>query len=360
VVGRFAPNANPQHRTSGQEEIDILIATDVLSEGLNLQDCDNVINYDLHWNPVRLIQRFGRIDRIGSEHEVIYGYNFLPEKELEKNLGLHEKLHRRIQEIHATIGEDAAILEPEEQVNVEAMYAIYAEGEVGRHEDEAGPDAYVDLNEALEMIRQIREDNPALYQRIVDMRDGVRCGYQVGREGAVVLCRAGQYQQLMLLDADGNVISRDIPHILYLMQCEPETPAQPLPAGHNEIVMRAKRRFEREVQSRRAEQQHTLSLTKAQQYVLAELHAYYTLVDANVQRQIDGLDRVFRRPLARPGVQQVLRQLRKGSVTGSALVEALTDLVDRYGLDQIPEPRRDQDDANDSLPHIVCSEALVE
>src|SRR5690606_10260959 len=61
VVGRFAPRSNPEYVTQNQEEIDLLVATDVLSEGLNLQDCDKVINYDLHWNPVRLIQRFGRI-----------------------------------------------------------------------------------------------------------------------------------------------------------------------------------------------------------------------------------------------------------------------------------------------------------
>jgi superfamily II DNA/RNA helicase len=90
IVARFAPRANADQQPHGPE-INILIATDVLSEGLNLQDCSQVINYDLHWNPVRLIQRFGRIDRIGSEHDEIYAYNFLPETELEKQLGLHEK-----------------------------------------------------------------------------------------------------------------------------------------------------------------------------------------------------------------------------------------------------------------------------
>ena len=72
VVGRFAPKANPEYRFAKDEaELMMVIATDILTEGLNLQDCDNIINYDLHWNPVRLIQRFGRIDRIGSEHERI-------------------------------------------------------------------------------------------------------------------------------------------------------------------------------------------------------------------------------------------------------------------------------------------------
>ena len=89
VVGRFAPKANPQYVFKADEvELNSLIATDVLAEGLNLQDCDKIINYDLHWNPVRLIQRFGRIDRIGSEHSVIFGFNFLPETGIEKNLGL--------------------------------------------------------------------------------------------------------------------------------------------------------------------------------------------------------------------------------------------------------------------------------
>jgi len=63
VVGRFAPKANSEYRfTKGEAETHDVIATDVLAEGLNLQDCNNIINYDLHWNPVRLIQRFGRID----------------------------------------------------------------------------------------------------------------------------------------------------------------------------------------------------------------------------------------------------------------------------------------------------------
>ena len=81
IVGRFAPKANPEYKFDGSGEMELItvIATDVLAEGLNLQDCDKIINYDLHWNPVRLIQRFGRIDRIGSEHDVVYGFNFLPE-----------------------------------------------------------------------------------------------------------------------------------------------------------------------------------------------------------------------------------------------------------------------------------------
>jgi ERCC4-related helicase len=141
VVGRFAPRANPEyHRALGESELFTVVATDVLAEGLNLQDCDKIVNYDLHWNPVRLIQRFGRIDRIGSDHDVVYGFNFLPETGIERNLGLRQKLQNRIQEIHDTIGEDSAILDLTEQINEEAMYAIYEKkgASLSFFEDEEG------------------------------------------------------------------------------------------------------------------------------------------------------------------------------------------------------------------------------
>src|SRR5438034_932139 len=153
AVGRFAPRSNPEYQfPSGEVELQTLIATDVLAEGLNLQDCDKIINYDLHWNPVRLIQRFGRIDRIGSEHAVVYGFNFLPETGIEKNLGLRQKLHNRIQEIHNTIGEDSAILDRTEQLNEEAMYAIYEKqgNQLSLFEEE--DEEFLDLNEAEELM----------------------------------------------------------------------------------------------------------------------------------------------------------------------------------------------------------------
>jgi ERCC4-related helicase len=79
-----------------QNPIDILIATDVLSEGQNLQDCDLVINYDIHWNPVRVIQRMGRIDRLGSPNDMVYGINFWPSSSIENYLNLKGRIEQRM------------------------------------------------------------------------------------------------------------------------------------------------------------------------------------------------------------------------------------------------------------------------
>jgi superfamily II DNA or RNA helicase len=106
------PNPLPQGegRVREGEEIDILISTDVLSEGQNLQDCGILINYDLTWNPIRLVQRNGRIDRIGSPHAKIGIYNLVPEKELEALLHLVERLTDRISTIDELGLLDASVL----------------------------------------------------------------------------------------------------------------------------------------------------------------------------------------------------------------------------------------------------------
>jgi len=361
IVGRFAPRANPQLRLpQSPPEIDTLIATDVLSEGLNLQDCDKVINYDLHWNPVRLIQRLGRIDRIGSEHDVIYAYNFLPETKLDKNLGLKEKLAQRIADIHETIGEDAAILDPSERLNEEAMYTIYAQGNLDRLEED-DVDEYIDLNEAEEIVRQLKEDQPDLYSRITNLRDGIRCGRRVGQAGVFISCRAGRYRQLFLADKEGEIVSRDIPRLLSLLKCEPNTPAEPLPAGYNHVVANVKQHFDREVQARRAERTHTLPLTKAQQYAQRELRILYDAVkDDDLRRQITVVEAAFRRPNQRPAVRSELNRLHREKLTGMALLEALSKIYSLYGLATV-QPREDAcQDENDDLPRIVCSEAMIE
>jgi Helicase conserved C-terminal domain len=113
-VARFAPRANCQDEADLtarlSQPIDILICTDVLSEGQNLQDAGVLINYDLHWNPVRMIQRAGRIDRIGTEYERLFIYNCFPEEGLEVILKLVTKLQHRIATIDREVGLDASVL----------------------------------------------------------------------------------------------------------------------------------------------------------------------------------------------------------------------------------------------------------
>ena len=121
---RFAPVAREGHEEVQKSgELTYLFSTDVLAEGQNLQDCGLIINYDLHWNPVRMIQRNGRINRLGSPHLEIEVKNIVPHKELEKFLGLVSKLQDKISLIQATIGSDSSVLG--EEINPIDYKGIY-------------------------------------------------------------------------------------------------------------------------------------------------------------------------------------------------------------------------------------------
>ncbi len=109
IVKDFAPKANNVSGTPNNP-IQLLISTDVLSEGQNLQDCGYLINYDLHFNPVRMIQRNGRIDRLFSAHKVVTVANFFPEGELEQQLGIVRRLEGKIEQIQSTMPTDTSVI----------------------------------------------------------------------------------------------------------------------------------------------------------------------------------------------------------------------------------------------------------
>ncbi len=359
VVGRFSPKANPDYRfETGETELMTVVATDVLAEGLNLQDCDKIINYDLHWNPVRLIQRFGRIDRIGSEHDVIFGFNFLPETGIERNLGLKQKLHNRIQEIHDTIGEDSAILDRTEQLNEDAMYAIYEKRGVQLSLFEDEEEELMDLNEAEELLRMLRKEDSAEYDRISRLRDGIRSAKPSDAKGLFVFCQAGRFQQLLVTDNDGHVRTRDIPQVLGLIKAGREMAAGELSSGFNGSVMGVMRKFAEEVKHRQSERDHTLSLSHGQRYAIRELRVLFGATrDDDLKAQINLLEKAFRGPLT-AALNKELNRLRRNSVAGEGLFKSLTNLYHHHNMKDWLD-RRSVRDREHTIPRIICSEDLV-
>jgi SNF2 family DNA or RNA helicase len=116
ILTNFSPISKRRSQSAHMpqdEQIDLLIATDCISEGQNLQDCDLVINYDIHWNPVRIIQRFGRIDRIGSVNKTVQLVNFWPTPDLNKYINLRNRVEARMALVDlAATGEDNLLAEP--------------------------------------------------------------------------------------------------------------------------------------------------------------------------------------------------------------------------------------------------------
>ena len=355
IVARFAPNANLEHRQNSDEnELNTLIATDVLAEGLNLQDCGMLINYDLHWNPVRLIQRFGRIDRIGSEFDKIYGFNFLPELGIERNLGLQETLRNRIQEIHDTIGEDAAILDNTEQLNEEAMYAIYEQDNAQLNFFEDSQETGMSFIEAEEILRQIKRQDPEEYERIENLRDGIRTGIHADTKGTYIFSRLGSYQQPCLFDEKGQQVTTDPAEILQLLQCDPELEGQPVPSEHNSRVAKHQKDFA--AQNRNRTIFSVRQLTPAQRYILKELRILIS-TSKDIET-IKVLDQAFRLPLTEV-IKREINGLHRRKITGDELLTELTILYHRHNMANLEKHQPQSDGQSKSYAKVICSAALI-
>ncbi|GHU17047.1 helicase [Spirochaetia bacterium] len=141
ILTNFSPRAknrahNSQSTLCNEKEIDLLFATDCISEGQNLQDCDFMVNYDIHWNPVRIIQRFGRIDRIGSVNETIKLVNFWPTNDLEKYINLKSRVESRMALVDISATADDNILKSEQIEELVSDELNYRNSQLLRLKDE--------------------------------------------------------------------------------------------------------------------------------------------------------------------------------------------------------------------------------
>lgn len=135
MVSRFSPVSKKYTIKPNEQEINFLFATDVLSEGQNLQDAGYLVNYDLHWNPVRMIQRNGRINRLGSQYSEVLIGNMKPTDELELYLNLVNRLENKIQTIRNTVGLDQGVLSNEDVNPINFIENYYRNGDLPMEDD---------------------------------------------------------------------------------------------------------------------------------------------------------------------------------------------------------------------------------
>ena len=232
IIKRFSPQSNEFDIKKDKEpEIDILITTDVLSEGQNLQDCNTVINYDLPWAVIKLIQRVGRVDRIGQQSEKILCRSFMPDEGLERLINLRGRIRQRLKENAEVIGTDEQFFENERQI----LMDLYNE-KSKTLESEIFDD--IDLSSyALEIWNKGIKKDPFLEERIKNMPDVVHATKAVeNNEGVLLFAKSHVHNWLMYLNEKGESVQDDQMKILKLAKCEPQTKALPRAKTHYETI----------------------------------------------------------------------------------------------------------------------------
>jgi superfamily II DNA or RNA helicase len=233
IVEFFAPNANGNPAIAGTpHEVDLLIATDVLSEGQNLQDCGNLINYDLHWNPMRMVQRAGRIDRLGSQFTALHVYNMFPERALEALLGLVRSLTAKIDVINQTGFLDASILgEVVTPRDFNTLRRIAEEDETVIEEQES----FLELASSEALLAELQNALSTGAQRwLRDLDDGIHSGIERrAAKGMFFYFTAprpdGRAHFWRYYDLTTRKIIDNRYQIMQIIACSPDTPRFPPP-----------------------------------------------------------------------------------------------------------------------------------
>lgn len=358
IAHRFSPVSNKRQIEPG-DELRVIIATDVLSEGQNLQDCAIVVNYDLPWAIIRLIQRAGRVDRIGQQAERILCYTFLPADGVERIIHLRKRVRQRLTENAEVVGTDEAFFEDDAE---QALLNLYHE-QAGILDDDE--DDEVDLaSYAYQIWQNAIKENPEL-ERIIPQITPVSFSarrhipHPLEPEGVLVYLRTDDGQDILArVDAQGEIISESQFEILSAARCGPEEPALPRAAYHHEAVQSAIREIiEAQRKSPTGGQLGRPSGARFRTYErLKDFAASQRGMLFEGEYEARGLykaiDEIYRYPLRQTAVDTLNRQLKAG-ITDEGLAELVIGLREDGRLSIISDGI-----GGFREPHIVCSLGL--
>lgn len=226
AVFGFAPESSEAPPGHDADLYDILVTTDVLAEGMNLQQCRNIINYDLPWNPMRLVQRHGRVDRIGSPHRDVWVRCYFPDKRLEDLLELEARIRRKLAQAAASVGVEHEVI-PGVMTTDIVFSETRQEIERLRREDptifiNAGEDPSAHSGE--EYRQELRKGMELYGERIGSLPWGAGSGFRGGAEKGHFFCaRVGERLFLKFVPWDGRETIRDTLACLRLITCKEGT-----------------------------------------------------------------------------------------------------------------------------------------
>ena len=358
MAWRFSPNSNGKRdAVTPEEEIRVLIATDVLSEGQNLQDAHIVVNYDLPWAIIRLIQRAGRVDRIGQQSSDIYCYSIWPTEGVEKIIKLRERLRNRLSENAEVVGTDESFFEDGD--DNQPLVDLYHEM-AGILDDDSEGD--IDLvSHAYQIWKNATDANPELKSIIGNLPSVVYSakahpeGKPNSPPGALLYLKTETGNSaLAWVDVDGNSVTESQFEVLRTARCALDTPAVARHDDHHALVSRGVQHIRKE-RITLGGQLGRPSGARFKTYERLKSHAAHvqtTLFAHEADGLLKALDEVFRYPLQESAKNTLNRQLRS-NIDDEQLATLVVGLYEEGRLCLVQELQEAGE------PQIICSLGLV-
>jgi superfamily II DNA or RNA helicase len=358
---RFSPKSNNKP-VAKADEVRVLICTDVLSEGQNLQDSSVVVNFDLPWAIIRLIQRAGRVDRIGQRAEEIHCYSFLPAEGVEQLIQLRSRIRQRLKENAEVVGTDEAFFEDDDAATIRDLYTE-KQGVLDDNDDEVDLASY-----AWQIWKQATQDNPDLARAVESLPPVVYSakgftldeerfpllGADAAKGGALVYVKSPEgNDHLAWVGVNGKTVTESQFTVLRAAECLPDSPAIPRLENHHDLVAQG---LHLAVSQDRAvggglgrpssPRRRTYERLKA--FATAQMQTLFR--DEELERALDDM---YQRPLLETAGDLLNRLMRSG-VNDIELAEALKSLREEGRLTYA------EDDASLREPRVVCSMGLIE
>ena len=356
---RFSPKSNNKN-VAKPDELRVLICTDVLSEGQNLQDCSVVVNFDLPWAIIRLIQRAGRVDRIGQQAEEIHCYSFLPAEGVERLIQLRARIRQRLLENAEVVGTDEAFFEDEEANAIRNLYTERS-GVLDDTDDEVDLASY-----AWQVWKQATEHNadlahaveslpPVVYSARAFELDEARfplLGKEAAQGGALVYVKSPEgNDHLAWIGPSGETVTESQFTILRAAECVPGTAAVPRAENHHELVAAGLGIAVTQDKSvggglGRPSSPRRRAYERLKHYAQEQANTLFR--DEELER---ALDDIYLHPLLETAAD-LLNRLMRGGVNDEELASAVKSLREEGRLTYAEE------DAALREPRVVCSMGL--
>jgi superfamily II DNA/RNA helicase len=352
---QFSPESNQKRgQITSAEELRVLIATDVLSEGQNLQDASIVVNFDLPWAIIRLIQRAGRVDRIGQKAEKILCYSFLPADGVENIIRLRARVRQRLRENAEVVGTDESFFEDDNER--QKLLDLYHE-KAGILDDEAETEvdlasyAYQIWKNAIDRSPDLQTAIPALPPVVYSTRH--HHASEGKPNGVLLYLRTAEGNDaLAWMDKDGNSVTESQFEILKAAECTPETPPLPRQGNHHDLVRKGAELIaaeEKTVGGQLGRRSGARFRTYERLKRYAE-HVKGTLFDTTELAK--AIEEIYRFPLRQSATDTLNRQLRAG-ITDGKLAELVLALRGDARLCVVSE------EEHAGEPQIICSLGLA-
>lgn len=358
LVRRFSPKSNRRTIASTETELRVLVATEVLSEGQNCQDASAVVNYDLPWAIIRLIQRAGRVDRIGQENEVIRVYSCLPALGVDGIISLRTRLKDRLKQNREVIGTDEKFFEDELDADDQKLHDLYA-GKLNLDDPTIDGDDVDIPSKALAIWNDALKRDPSLEEMVKTLPDQVFASRAAtGAPGAVIYFKtADGFDSLMRTDAAGAPQSQSLVSVLAEAACVPDTISLPTPAHHHDAVrhgivtvLSEQYTDEGALGPKNSTRRRVYERMAAHRAELASHHGMFAASDSVLLGEV--LDDLMKHPLTENSRKLLNRRLNEG-IMDAPLAEVLIAMREDGRLSYVTV------DTSGREPRLICSIGLI-